>query len=275
MIKNISYYKDTEIAYNHSVNTMPDDEYFPFHTHDICEIIYLKSGNVSAIIGEKTYKMPKESIVIFRANLPHRIRIDGDEVYERYNVLFNENVLANGVLFKLPNELNVVNCNENKQFKELFDKIDYYYGIFEGNDLKVLVTNIVEEVLFNIYANPEEDFNANQMLVHPAIKSAVEYINAHYAEEISIDEISKYACVTKSHLHHLFAENLEISPKKFINMKRLSKAQRLIGMGEKPTSVYTKCGFTDYGTFFRNYTNHFGYTPSQKDEIITERKINS
>lgn len=275
MIKTISFYKDTEIAHNHSLNTMPVDEYFPFHTHDICEIIYLKSGNISAIIGEKTYKVPEDSIVIFRANLPHRVRIDGSEQYERHNVLFDENVLANGILFKLPNELNVVSCSENNRFKELFDKIDYYYEKFEGDNLKVLVTNIVEEILFNIYVNPEEDFNANQMLVHPVIKSAVEYINSHYMEQISIDEISRYACVTKSHLHHLFAEHLEISPKKFINMKRLSRAQKLISMGEKPTVIYTKCGFTDYGTFFRNYTNHFGYTPSQKDEIVSERKIES
>ena len=118
MIKTISFYKDTEIAHNHSVNTMPDDEYFSFHTHDICEIIYLKSGNISAIIGEKTYKVPKGSIIIFRANLPHRIRIDGDEHYERHNVLFNENILANGILFKLPNELNVVNCSENNRFSD-------------------------------------------------------------------------------------------------------------------------------------------------------------
>ena len=70
-------------------------------------------------------------------------------------------------------------------------------------------------------------------------------------------------------------EYMKISPKKFINMKRLSKAQKLISEGQKPTAIYSECGFTDYGTFFRNYTNHFGYTPSQKDEIATERKIES
>ena len=58
-------------------------------------------------------------------------------------------------------------------------------------------------------------------------------------------------------------------------MKRLSKAQKRINAGEKPTVIYTECGFSDYGTFFRNYTSYFGYTPSQKDEIATERKIES
>ena len=57
-------------------------------------------------------------------------------------------------------------------------------------------------------------------------------------------------------------------------MKRLSKAQQLIAMGKKPTEIYTECGFTDYGTFFRNYTKHFGFSPSQRDEIFITRPEN-
>lgn len=270
-IDTISTYIDDSIAYTHLINFSPNDTAFKFHTHDICEIIYVMSGDVSAIIGEKTYKLKKGSIVFFRANVPHRIRIDSDKPYERHNILFNENALANGIFTKLPKEVDLINI-EDKDITELFEKIDYYYTIFEKDDLKVLVTNIVEEMLFNICASPIEEFNTNEVCVHPVIKSAVFYINKHYTEDITIDEISRAVNVTKSHLHHLFTKNLEISPKKFINMKRLSKAQRLINMGEKPTAVYTKCGFTDYGTFFRNYTSYFGFSPSQREEIA-ERRI--
>lgn len=274
MIKNISGYKDNDIAHNHSVNTAPDDSDFPFHTHDICEIIFLKSGDISAIIGEKQYKLKKGSIIIFRANVPHRIRIDGKEHYERHNILFNENKLANGVFHKLPKDVDLINFYDDNLL-DLFNKFDFYYNKFEGGDLKILVTNLVEEIVFNMYLNPIKVTEEMQISVHPAVKNAVDYINRRYTEAITIDEISKVACVTKSHLHHLFMEYMKISPKKFINMKRLSKAQKMISNGEKPTSVYTECGFADYGTFFRNYTNHFGYTPSQKDEIASERKIES
>lgn len=275
MIKSISKYIDTTIAHNHSVIARPDDSNFEFHTHDICEIIYLNRGDISAIIGEKQYKVLPKSLVIFRANIPHRIRIDSPKPYERHNVLFNDKELANGIFQKLPKEIDLINCSQNRAIELLFEKLDFYYNNFEGNDLKLLVTNIIEEILFNLYLNPNEDALDMMLEVHPAIKSAVEYINKHYTEEITIDEVSKEACITKSHLHHLFMEYMKISPKKFINMKRLSKAQKLISTGDKPTAIYSECGFTDYGTFFRNYTNHFGYTPSQKDEIATERKIES
>ena len=269
-IKTISTYKDDFIAHTHSVNVTPDDSKFIFHTHDICEIIYIISGDVSAIIGEKTYKLKKGSIVFFRPNVPHRIRIDSQKSYERHNILFNETLLANGIFYKLPKEVDLINCDD-ENITTLFEKLDYYYTKFNETNLKVLVTNIVEEILFNICASPKEEYNTNQACVHPVIKSAVSYINKHYTENITIDDISRDVCVTKSHLHHLFTKNLEISPKKFINMKRLSKAQRLINMGEKPTTVYTECGFADYGTFFRNYTSYFGYSPSEKYKIAQRR----
>ena len=275
MIKNISQYKDDSMAHTHSIVTNPDDKNFYFHTHDICEFIYIKSGDTSAIIGDRTYKLQKDSLVIFRSNIPHRMRIDGNEVYERHNILFDETKLANGIFQKFPKEIDLINCNGNRRISDLFEKLDYYYSKFNGENLKILVKNTVEEILFNLHVEPFEEYNVNQVSAHPIISKAVEYINRNYSQAVTIEDIAKEVCVTKSHLHHLFMENLKISPKKYINMKRLSKAQKLIISGEKPTSVYVECGFTDYGTFFRNYTSYFGYTPSQKDEIVIERNIES
>ena len=273
LVKNISLYKDENIAHAHSIVIDPDDEKFKFHTHSICEIIFIKSGNVSAIIGEKTYKLQKGSLVIFRANIPHKIRIDSNENYERHNLLFDHHKLANGIFYKLPKELDIINLNDNTRILDLFDKFDYYYTKFKDKDLKILVHNTIEELLYNLYAEPFNEFNVNRISTHPIILNAVEYINENYTNPITIDEIAKKVCVTKSHLHHLFVKNLKISPKKYINMKRLSKAKKLIISGKKPTSVFSECGFTDYGTFFRNYLNHFGFSPSKKDEIIDERII--
>lgn len=274
-MKIISQHQSDNIFYNHVVFTNPQDKNYNFHTHDICELIFLKSGNISGITGDKTYKLSKNSLIIFRANIPHRIRIDGNENYERYNILFDENILANGIFNKIYNGLDIVSLGTNDDITNLFKKFDYYYENFQTSDLNCIITNIIEEILFNLYLLRGDDFNNHLDTAHPAITKAVEFINAHYLESITIDEICKEIYITKGHLHHLFTETLKITPKKMINMKRLAKAQKLIGMREKPSSVYLSCGFTDYGTFFRNYTAHFGYSPSEKDKIVVERKIES
>ena len=275
MDKYISEYSDDEIVYEHCIIKHPDEDIFRFHTHDICEIIFLKDGDVSAIIGEKTYKLKKDSLVFFRPNVPHAIRIDSPCTYDRHDILFDESTLANGVFHRIPKELDIIDCKGNKQIINLFEKLDYYYKNFEGLDLKNLVTNITEELLFNLSVVPTDDFYGSIITTHPIIKDAIEYINMHYTEPITIDDISREMCITKSYLHRLFIENLKISPKKYINMRRLSKAQKLIKTGQAPSAIYTDCGFSEYTTFFRNYTAYFGYNPSEKDRITVERKIES
>lgn len=273
IIKSISYFRNEMICQGHSSHTKPDDKYFSMHTHDICEIIYLNSGDASAIIDGNIYKLTKDSLVIFRADVPHRIRIDGSGVpYERHNILFDENKLANGILNKLPRGVVLIDCSGTSRIKKLFESIDYYYNKFTDEELNVLVPNVIEEILCNIYLEYDDNVD-NKTILHPVVSAAVEYINKHYTEDITVEDISKKMHITKSHLHHLFSEYLNISPKKYINLKRLTKAQKMIKAGEKPSRIYADCGFLEYSTFFRNYSNHFGYAPSQRDEIEKDRQI--
>lgn len=270
-----SDYNDDIINFNHILIDSPTEKNFELHTHDICELLLLKKGDISALVGEKTYKVKKDTLIIFRSNTPHKIIFDSHKPYERYDILFDENKLANKVFFKIPKNIDLISYKGNTRIIELFDKLDYYYNSFTGNDLKTLITNIIEELLFNIQITPANELEDSKLTTNPVISNAIEYINSHYCEALCLDDICKTIGTTKSNLHHLFTENLNISPKKFINMKRLSKAQKLICLGEKPSNIYKECGYNDYVTFFRNYTMHFGYSPSERDKIIIERKIES
>ena len=78
----------------------------------------------------------------------------------------------------------------------------------------------------------------------------------------SIEEVAKSCFVSESYLFRLFKKELKQTPAKYVAAKRLLLAERLIGEGVTPTSVYEKCGFNDYTTFYRNYCSHFGHAPS-------------
>ncbi len=273
--KIISEYTDEKITYNHIKVANPLKYDLSVHTHDVCEVLLIKSGNVSGIIDAKTYQLTKYCLIIFRAHVPHRIQVNDNTEYERYDIIFDENLLANKIFSRLPKDLNIINFNGNDHIIDLFKKLDYYCDNFSGTDLKLLVTNLVEELLFNLSIVPGSDPSSHLIATHPVISEAIDYINSHYTEDITVEDICKHLCITKSHLHHLFVENLQISPKKFINIKRLSKAQRLIRTGENPSKIYPHCGFSDYATFFRNYNSYFGHNPSQENKTVPERKFES
>ena len=275
MIKTFSMCKSGDFYFNHSVNENPMKRFIEFHTHDICELIFLKKGNVSGIIGDKIYSLKKNDLIIFRANIPHRLSFNDDTEYERYDILLNEKKLANGIFEKLPKHLDVISCDGNHRIIELFEKLDLYCDCLDSPDTEIVTKNLIEEILYNLYITPKDDTDRGKITTNPIISSAMAYINAHYKEPITIDDVSKHLAVTKSHLHHLFTQTVQISPKKYINLKRISKAKHLILLGEKPSEVFIHCGFNDYATFYRNYISILGYPPSDEGGTVSYSHIES
>ena len=153
---------------------------------------------------------------------------------------------------------------------DLFHKIDYYAEQFDEEAISHIAKNIVEEIYCNlaISGTKPRDATVNQL-----VDQAIAYINENLTTIRGIEEICDSLYISKSHLHHLFIKNIHISPKQYIISKRLMKARRLIRHGKKPTEIYSECGFDDYTTFFRNYTKHFGYSPSEENKAITRTEV--
>ncbi len=273
--KIISCYSDGQIIYDHSVIREPDAERYTVHNHDVWEIIYLKSGNVSGVVGAKTYKLRKNSLIIFRPYIQHGITINKATEYERYDILFDDKSLTAEICKKIPRNLEVIDFSTNRYVTDIFAKLDYYYKNLEGEDYKILIANTIEELILNLSITPDDNYNSGLRELNPIIERALEYIDSNYTQAISVTDICNELYVTKSHLHHLFMDHLGISPKRYINTRRLARAQRLIRMGERPNAVYILCGFSDYATFFRNYKAYFGHTPKEEKDIEIDRIINS
>ena len=90
----------------------------------------------------------------------------------------------------------------------------------------------------------------------------------------SISPVSKYSLsvvalglfppapfISKSQLNRKFRNVTGSTVWEYITAKRLILAKELLVRGEKPTSVYTKCGFNDYTSFYRAYKTKFLHSP--------------
>lgn len=271
----ISIYQDENIFVNHCINSRPRENQFDFHTHDICELIFLRKGDVSGIINGKTYKLQKNDLIIFRTGILHKIQLDSLTEYERINILFDENKLANKIFKHFPENIDVINCKDNKRMIEIFEKIDFYHDCFQKDNLKKILTNLVEEIIFNLSLESNKIIAEKPVLVNSIINQAVEFINDNYTSPITIEEICNKVHVSKSYLHTLFIEKLNMSPKRYINLKRLEKARSMIRKGLKPYEIYFQCGFKEYTTFYRNYKMYFGHVPSFETETEIKRNIES
>lgn len=97
----------------------------------------------------------------------------------------------------------------------------------------------------------------NEMLIN----DMTYYITEHYAEKISLDDLSSAFNVSKSKITHLFKEKHNMSFYQVVLQRRLIHAKNSILSGMNISEVAFQCGFTEYTSFYKAFRKTFGMSP--------------
>jgi AraC-like DNA-binding protein len=99
------------------------------------------------------------------------------------------------------------------------------------------------------------------------VKRAEAYIEAHYAEPLSLAQIAAHAGVSARSLQNGFQSFRNITPMAYLRAMRLQRAHRALLAADPATATVTQialsCGFAHLGEFGTAYRRVFGLTPSQ------------
>ena len=260
----------------HSPNQFPQDiSRFTQHTHDIVELILFQGGQAEYDVEGRSYPLYPNTLVITKPAAIHQIRLVGDDTYERYDLLFNlkrHMPEQYALLEKLPD---VIQLEEEHPIVQCFRRMDLYYQQMSKKEYSQVLELLIREIFFNLTVIARAEQAEETMPDNPLIRKTIAYVQKNLATLTDIEEICTALFISKSHLHHLFMEQMHITPKKYILAKRMMLAKTLIRSGEKPAEVYPKCGFQNYTTFFRSYKNFFGYCPSEELEKGAKRDLYS
>ena len=91
-----------------------------------------------------------------------------------------------------------------------------------------------------------------------------DYINSHCSEDLKLDDIADMSGFSKYYFERLFKQFAGTSFYKYVNQKRIAKAQELlIEPGNSVTDVALNCGFTSISSFIRMFKLQKGCTPTE------------
>ena len=97
--------------------------------------------------------------------------------------------------------------------------------------------------------------------MNPAQK-ALWYIESHLAGQLTLDEISGIAGVSRFHLVRAFAAATGLSVMRYARARRLSNAARALGAGAPDIpSLALDADYSSHEAFTRAFRDHFGVTP--------------
>ena len=107
--------------------------------------------------------------------------------------------------------------------------------------------------------NPSLIFTNNKDLV----LHCVEYIRNNFADPITLEEMTKMSMMTKNSFCQIFKDITGCTFKEFLNQCRIKKGAELIKEGHKASAVALMCGYSDFSTFYRNFSKIMGVSPSK------------
>ena len=266
-------YTDSQLHIHHAVDQQPSDEDFPMHLHENYEILYFISGNAAYLVEGSVYPLTPGSLVVMRPSESHKVKILGDQMYERYSLSFDPALLAivdpeNRLLTPFldhplgQNNFYPPSAFQNDDIGELFNAMCVPAEDAGERRITILIhlyrlLNLIRRAFTENGAS-----ETRQNITTPAEK-IVSYINKHLFEDLSLGELSEQFFLSTSQISRLFKQATGSSVWEYITIKRLSAARRKIREGVSTAAVCSSCGFRDYSAFFRAYVKRFGVSPKK------------
>jgi len=111
---------------------------------------------------------------------------------------------------------------------------------------------------------PKDDAQPVSALARPVAR-AVQYIQTHYAGELTLEDVARAAQMSPFHLARTFKSALGVTPHKFLIQTRVRNARALLatGAGRSLADVAESVGFADQSHLTRHMKRELGVTPGE------------
>lgn len=255
------------------------------HHHDFYEIYYLVSGDVTYVIEGRTCKVMPGDLLLISPRELHQVMIKSDkEPYERYVFWISPEVvkrlsspqtdLEQGLNPMTSGYTNLIRTTPEQQItmRTLMESI-FQESESHGFGRDLMRENLVCQLLVQInrlaQRHSEEDAFVHSSQI---VSDIVEYVNRHYRERLTLDQLAEHFYVSKYHLSHEFQRHMGTGVYRYIQKKRLQIARQLLARGEQPSAVSGLCGFGDYAGFYRAFIGEYNIAPRDYAESVRQQR---
>lgn len=157
---------------------------------------------------------------------------------------------------------------QNPSYEEalaLFHQITHAWSLKNpGYELTIKSALLTLIALFLPYCVESSEHSARQAENTQKIKNALEYIDLHYTENISIADVAATCYLSEYYFMRFFKKHIGMTCVDYIKNLRLEKSIELFKSGETSIlDVSIAAGFHNLAYFYRAFKKKYGMTPKQ------------
>lgn len=264
------------IAPTHYINFPPGWQ-SALHMHDELEFLYIEAGKFSCTANDTTYIASQGDIVFVNSRVPHTTYAYTSNTFVSM-LQFSPDSLSNDSVINISKYLSRF-ININKEHAVLFISSDpdteelktYLTTIFyEYRNKKPAYELYIKAQLCNIIAF----LSRNDILTDSSIffnektiskvMPALNYIDAHYSEQIQLDDLSRLLNLNQSYFCRLFKQATNSTFIEYLNFVRVCKAERMLSATtDSIGDISLNLGFASVSYFNKIFRRFKGCTPTE------------
>jgi AraC-like DNA-binding protein len=155
----------------------------------------------------------------------------------------------------------------------------------ESNASALAITELEQSLIVSFICSNRHNYSnlldgRARPLASWQVRRVEEYIEAHWNQPITIEELSRLTSVSARSIFQQFKKHRGHGPMAFAKDVRLRHAKEMLEQKDTNSSVTATafaCGFTNLGHFAQDYLKRFGERPSDtlrrsKNPIVTPRR---
>lgn len=247
------------------------------HCHNCLELNYIENGKGTYVIDGKLYPIETGDIFVINNSEHHLAIHDGAPL--RMTVL----VFAMDFLWKSPFGAECLKpfFNRNKNFSNRITSRENRYEemrntflcmkkeFADGNPKEWIVAEPAAQLLLSLlyqHYNEKKEITESEAYSYASgsIQKAFSYINEHFAEKITLEDVAQASSLSRTYLSKYFKNMTGQTLFAYIQQTRIKYASYLLQTGEKSmTDIALESGFESVSYFNRIFKKYYGVTPGQ------------
>lgn len=206
-------------------------------------------------------KEKREMNLLIKAKDKKRIQDKLKSIFTRFKIYKSEEDFIRGVSIEIILEaFSVVKTYDTYSKGEELEEANIYKYAAKLNTLDELYEFVYSYLIKVLNILRERDAAAEET----GIEKAVEFIDHHYKEDISLKDVANYAYLSESYLSRKMKKVLGIGFSEYITRLRMEKAIELLREpNTKVAKVALEVGYPDYRYFSQSFKKYTGYSPSE------------
>ena len=249
------------------------------HYHSAVEIVLPQSGWVDYTVQDQLYHVHKDEVLIVPPQVPHGLSMEQGS--SRLLYLFEPQILdemrdIRAASHSFSRVFYLHDFSEtHTRIRELLEKAAESYRSQEAMWNTVCFSCVLQiyALLGQEYVSQRSlrDRRQENVIETQVISTAMNYINAHYQRELTLDEVANFVGFNRYYFSRSFKIQTGYTFKDYLSQKRVQAAMELLMHTKKPMhEVAEESGFGSIATFNRVFRDSKGCTPTQYRTIYGE-----